>query len=203
MVLNTTSVIPSHLPPPITPHPLQGLPPLFTSLASSSEIVIPPTKQLVNTTADQGLVVIHSSKYVPERWIFGWIDERFIALIFGLGLLGGMIGLVGFNMAVKYLSSLVYTVIQLLDPFITGFISNLLGFEEPPTWPLYLGGIILTGGIGLLVVSEYRRIGSETKAKRAQSLKLRKFKQMRRRHEMLQGNPTTTLIPEKTEAVTA
>lgn len=99
--------------------------------------------------------------------VFGWVTKDNVGQMLFLGVVGGLIGLVGFNLSVKYLSSLVYTVVQLIDPLLTGIISYFLGFEDPPTWAVYVGGAVVTAGIIILVNSEGKRLATEKTDKEA------------------------------------
>ncbi len=104
---------------------------------------------------------------LSNRSLWGWAtDENILQMMF-LGFMGGLIGLVGFNLSVKYLSALVYTVVQLLDPFLTGFIAYGMGFEDPPAWPVFVGGVVVSAGIIILVKAEDARVQKEAAEKKA------------------------------------
>ncbi len=89
--------------------------------------------------------------------LMGFLDPAILPTVMFLGFLGGLVGLVGYKFSIAYISPLVHTVTQLMDPMLTGIISYFLGYESAPTWPVYIGGSIIIFGIAGLVVGEFYR----------------------------------------------
>ncbi len=101
---------------------------------------------------------------------FGFSHPDFILPMLLLGFVGGWMGLVGSNFAVKYVSNVLFTVGPLIDPVLTIFISYALGYESLPQWPVYAGGSIVLLGIVLLVLGETKRKEKEKIEAEAESL---------------------------------
>lgn len=94
---------------------------------------------------------------ISDTSLFGFLTEDFFPKVLFLGFLGGLVGLVGFKYSILYISPLVHTVVPLLDPMLTGIISYLLGYEDAPTWPVFVGGFVTITGIVVLVAGEEYR----------------------------------------------
>jgi drug/metabolite transporter (DMT)-like permease len=66
----------------------------------------------------------------PRHGAFGWLSSPSLAgLTVAFGLLEGLVGVLGFNFAVKYVPPLIFSSVQLLDPGITGLMSWGAGLE--------------------------------------------------------------------------
>jgi drug/metabolite transporter (DMT)-like permease len=122
--------------------------PLFIWLLYNLAIVT--TTCVVFTLAIEGSTLTGSGTGA----VFGFLTREFLPTVMFLGFLGGLVGLVGFKYSILYISPLVHTVVPLLDPMLTGVISYGLGYEGAPTWPVFLGGAIIIGGIITLVAGE-------------------------------------------------
>jgi len=142
--------------------------PLFVHTSISTSIIA--MLQMILAVLFEGASLHGSPSVMPDgvtpvparmRAIFGWAHADVAKVIIFLAFLGGCIGLVGFNIAIVYIPPLAYTVIQLLDPPLTGVVSYIMGLEPLPKWPVYLGAAILVGGIVVLVVGEDRRSKAE------------------------------------------
>lgn len=66
-------------------------------------------------------------------------------------------GLVGFNLAVKFVHPIVFSSVQLLDPGLAGMMSALFGVEPWPSASTYIGFAVVTLGIFTVVLFQARR----------------------------------------------
>ena len=101
----------------------------------------------------------------PRHGAFGWLSSPSLAgLTVAFGLLEGLVGVLGFNFAVKYVPPLIFSSVQLLDPGITGLMSWGAGLEAFPSASTFLGIGVVAVGIGIVVVQQHRREADEAAA---------------------------------------
>jgi drug/metabolite transporter (DMT)-like permease len=103
----------------------------------------------------------------PLHGVFGWMVGDMLWLNLAFGFVVGMIGVLGFNFAVKYVNPLIFSSTQLLDPGLTGLLSWAAGLEGWPSASTFLGIAIVTLGIGFITVYQHRREGATTVATEA------------------------------------
>ena len=86
--------------------------------------------------------------------LFGWWlpEYRVPMLLFAFAI--GFLAILGFNHSVKYVPPLVFSIIILLDPVLTGFFSFEIGLEALPSFWTVVGGAIVLGGIAVVVTNE-------------------------------------------------
>jgi drug/metabolite transporter (DMT)-like permease len=90
--------------------------------------------------------------------LFGWLfDKELFQIICLFGFTVGMIGLLGLNFAVKYVHPLLLAVIQLLDPPLTALMAWIGNLEPIPGLSTLIGVVIVTIGIGFVIVGEHKR----------------------------------------------
>jgi drug/metabolite transporter (DMT)-like permease len=103
----------------------------------------------------------------PLHGVFGWVVGDMLWLNLAFGFVVGMIGMLGFNFAVKYVNPLIFSSTQLLDPGLTGLLSWAAGLEGWPSGSTFLGIAVVTLGIGFITVYQHRREGATTVATEA------------------------------------
>ena len=90
--------------------------------------------------------------------LFGWLVDPHMFLIISLfGFVVGCIGVLGQNFAVRYTSPVIFSVVQLLDPGLTAFMSWLAGLERWPSISTGLGVGMVGAGIAFVVLGENGR----------------------------------------------
>jgi drug/metabolite transporter (DMT)-like permease len=91
--------------------------------------------------------------------LVGWVfhDWDMILFLIFFGFLVGCIGALGYNYSVAYIHPVIFSVIQLLDPGITGVISWIAKIEAFPSISTLLGVAIVTAGISVVVINENKR----------------------------------------------
>lgn len=93
----------------------------------------------------------------PQTGVFGWVHGQWLYLILVFGFTVGFLGLVGFNFAVKHVSPVIFSTVQLLDPGVTAVMSYGAGLESLPDISTFLGVGIVSIGIGFVVYYESKR----------------------------------------------
>jgi len=93
----------------------------------------------------------------PLHGVFGWVQGDMLWLNLAFGFVVGLIGVLGFNFAVKYVSPLIFSSTQLLDPGLTGVMSWMAGLEGFPSASTILGVLVVTVGIGCITVGQHKR----------------------------------------------
>jgi drug/metabolite transporter (DMT)-like permease len=93
----------------------------------------------------------------PIHGLFGWLDTRWVLMMLIFGFLVGLVGILGFNIAIAHISPLVFAIVQLSDPVLVVFMTWLTGIEGPPGLWTYLGGLVLLTGTAVSIVCEDMR----------------------------------------------
>lgn len=125
--------------------------PLFTYSCSSALVVL--LMLIVGAVWFEGATLsMH-----PVHGVFGWVVGSMLWINLVFGFVVGMIGVLGFNFAVKYVNPLIFSSTQLLDPGLTGLLSWLAGLEGWPERSTFVGVGIVTIGIGFITVYQHRR----------------------------------------------
>ena len=83
---------------------------------------------------------------IDRTGVFGWAAPDVVGLMLLFGLVVGMVGIVGFNFAVKHLSAVLFSSMQLIDPVLTGIIAWLWGLEGVPSYATGVGGVVVIAG---------------------------------------------------------
>lgn len=96
--------------------------------------------------------------------LFGWTRPELVGIMMLFGFVVGILGLIGFNVAVKHISAVVFSTVQLVDPALTGFIAWIWGLEGIPSVATFIGGVVVALGIAAVVVFEARRKRAEESA---------------------------------------
>jgi len=91
---------------------------------------------------------------VRRSSVWGWASADIAFLMLGFGFAVGMVGMLGFNLAIKYISPLVFSTVQLADPILTAFMSYAAGLETLPSIDTWIGGVLLVVGIVIVIRSE-------------------------------------------------
>ena len=125
--------------------------PLFSYSCSSAFIVL--LMLIAGAIAFEGA----SLSMDPVHGVFGWVVGSMLWINLVFGFVVGMIGVLGFNFAVKYVNPLIFSSTQLLDPGLTGLLSWLAGLEGWPERSTFVGVGIVTIGIGFITVYQHRR----------------------------------------------
>jgi drug/metabolite transporter (DMT)-like permease len=122
---------------------------------------------LMQYTAFTTLVVAFSSSLITlflgtpfdfsEFGLFGWCTPFWIGKMFIFAFVVGVICVTGYNFAMRSISPLVFSSCLLVDPAITGLISWIIQIEGIPTLWTIMGGLVVTAGVGLIVIGEHRR----------------------------------------------
>jgi drug/metabolite transporter (DMT)-like permease len=94
---------------------------------------------------------------VSLNGLFGWLLPAYLLPMLLFAFAVGFLAILGFNHSVKYVPPLVFSVIILLDPVLTGLLSFEVGLESLPTFWTLTGGTVVLAGIAIVVVSEGER----------------------------------------------
>ncbi|KAF0852337.1 mitochondrial RhaT domain-containing protein [Andalucia godoyi] len=93
----------------------------------------------------------------PKTGLFGWAAHEWLLPLLVFGLIVGCIGIAGFNLAVHWIPPLTFSIVQLCDPILVAFMSWCASIEGIPSVWTFLGGIVLSVGTAIVVISEDRR----------------------------------------------
>jgi len=170
---------PSHLPPEVVAHDKEWLGLLLCFVSAACEVLVVfnrlKTKRFVPlmqyTAATTVVVALISSlsflvleSDADSSWagsifcrglesdhcIIGWTSYKWIRKVFLFGFIIGVICFTGFNYALQHIPPLVYSSLTLLDPAVTAALSWLIGVEALPGWLVWLGGLVVMSGVGLI-----------------------------------------------------
>lgn len=123
------------------------------------------------------------------KGIVGWMNNEYVKQLVFFSVVVGFLGLVGFNMAVKYIHPVVFSTAQLLDPGLTGMISWCWGLEEWPSMFTFVGlGMV---SVGLFLLTSYQRSREEATERHNKEDRDMEFGLMEE-EELLQQHKITT-----------
>lgn len=89
--------------------------------------------------------------------VFGWVNPRFVGILLVFGFIVGMVGILGFNIAIRYISPLIFALVQLTDPVFTALMSWMAGIEGFPSFWTIVGGFVVLGSTFAVIFYEDRR----------------------------------------------
>jgi hypothetical protein len=96
--------------------------------------------------------------FCQDLWcVFGWTSKEWFPVVISFGFFTGCICILGFNYAMKNISPLIFSSMNMLDPALTGLISWSVGLEGIPAAGVILGGTVVTMGIAVLTAGEQKR----------------------------------------------
>ena len=94
---------------------------------------------------------------VSINGLFGWLLPAYLAPMLIFAFTVGFLAILGFNHSVKFVPPLVFALILLLDPVLTGLLSFEVGLESLPTFWTFAGGSIVLAGIMVVIMHEGER----------------------------------------------
>eukprot|EP01111_Echinosteliopsis_oligospora_P005708 TRINITY_DN1927_c0_g1_i1.p1 TRINITY_DN1927_c0_g1~~TRINITY_DN1927_c0_g1_i1.p1 ORF type:complete len:484 (+),score=102.35 TRINITY_DN1927_c0_g1_i1:24-1475(+) len=97
--------------------------------------------------------------------IFGWVNPDFALTIIGLAVVAGLIGFNLNNFGLKYVPPLIYSLINLCDPVLSGTYGWLIKVDGVPGVFTFVGGGITLSGIVILSIGQDRRKKREIQAR--------------------------------------
>ncbi|TMW60190.1 hypothetical protein Poli38472_000232 [Pythium oligandrum] len=89
----------------------------------------------------------------PHTGLFGWIHHIGIELY--LVIIGSMCGTMGFITSLKYFDPLVVSVSMLTEPVVATTFGILVGVDQIPGWPTFIGGFAVLLGCLLVVIASH------------------------------------------------
>jgi drug/metabolite transporter (DMT)-like permease len=90
--------------------------------------------------------------------MFGWASKEYFITILGFALVVGFFTICGYNYALNYVSPMVFSMARLVDSFLTGLTSWLVGLEGVPGPLVFVGGIIAMCGGYMVIIGEEARL---------------------------------------------
>jgi len=90
---------------------------------------------------------------VSLHGLLGWLLPEYFYPVLVFSFVVGFLAILGFNHAIKYVPPLVFSVIILMEPVLTGIFSFEIGLEALPSLWTGLGGGVILAGILLVVVN--------------------------------------------------
>jgi len=89
--------------------------------------------------------------------VFSWTSPTFFWITFFVSFFVGFIRTNAVSFALKYIDALIYSTINLINPLTASLIAYFIGVDKFPHPYVIVGGGIITFGIGIVKLGEYKR----------------------------------------------
>lgn len=93
-----------------------------------------------------------------QHGLFGWLSDSKLALLVSLfGLIVGLLGIVAFNLSIRYISPIIISTALLTDPGLTAIIAYIGQLEGIPPPSTFIGFAIVSLGIACTIIYQHKR----------------------------------------------
>lgn len=89
--------------------------------------------------------------------VFGWVNREWVLAMLAWGFVIGFLCITGFNYAISEIPPLVFSAVNLIDPFVTGLLSWVVGIEGVPDVGIWIGGAFVVVGVFLISQGVHQR----------------------------------------------